>query len=109
MLNQEISRFLERVVKANELLADNNIQNPMAYLEFATLFYALAEEARSLNKGTICPASAKCAWIQLSLDFSDSGWSSTAIKVNFMIFPNHKQNCNSLISKLSRLVLEILI
>ena len=54
----------------------------MAYIEFASLFYCLAEEARALNKGQSCPASAKCCWIQLSLDFSDSGWSSTAIKVN---------------------------
>ena len=53
----------------------------MAYIEFAALFYALAEEARSLNKGQDCPASAKTIWIQLSLDFSDSGYSSTAIKV----------------------------
>lgn len=98
LFNQQITKYLEKVVRANEILDENEIQNPLAFVEYASLYYSLAEEARALNKSNLCPASAKNIWIQVSLDCSDSGWTSTAIKVIYFMnyIKNHHNltNCN---------------
>ena len=61
------------MVKANELLQDNAIQNPMAYAEFSALFFAMCEESRILCKSDLCPPSAKAVWFSLQVEISDSG------------------------------------